>query len=95
VTLQKRTSRAGHLGEKADGSKKSGPAAVVDGLDSTNDRAKSRFILIHGASYVKRNRAGVSQGCFATHPDDNRIVVEKMKDGGFIYAYAGESYRAQ
>jgi hypothetical protein len=95
VTLRKTYSRAGHLGTKADGTKKSGVAAAIDGLDTTNSRARYREIIIHGASYVSRSKAEDSHGCFATHPDDNKKIVEKMKDGGFIYAYAGEAYRAK
>ena len=95
MTLKKTYSRAGHLGPKADGTKKSGMAASIDGLDTTNSRARHRQIIIHGASYVSRSKAADSQGCFATHPDDNKKIVEKMKDGGFIYAYAGEAYRAK
>ena len=52
-------------------------------------------IIIHGASYVNGKRAGDSQGCFATRPEDNKKIVDKMMDGGFIYAYAGESYRVK
>ncbi|MEM6469980.1 MAG: murein L,D-transpeptidase catalytic domain-containing protein [Planctomycetota bacterium] len=83
---------AGSLG-MVNGEKKSGPAAVVHGLESSNSRAKSRAILIHGASYVSRNWAGNSHGCFSTHPDDNAIIVNRLTNGGFIYAYAGEAYR--
>lgn len=95
VTLRQRLSGAGKLGTRADGKKKRDVAAVVEGLDSTNNRAKSRAILIHGASYVSATRAAPSWGCFATRPEDNRKIVARMQNGGFIYAYAGESFRAK
>lgn len=94
VVLGRTSSTAGSLAGKGVKPKKRGPAAIIDGLDTTNSKAKSRLIIIHGASYVSRSVAGNSQGCFATHPEDNAKIVNKMSNGGFIYAYAGESYRA-
>jgi hypothetical protein len=89
VTLNVIQSTAGHLGEEH-GHKKSGPALIIDGLDKgVNDHVKAREIIFHGASYVTAKMAGRSYGCFATEPSINKKIIDIIKGGTFVYAYAG------
>lgn len=81
VTLHTRTSKAGQKG----GARK--PALVIDGLDSTNDNAKARYIIMHGAKYVTDTGAGRSLGCPALKQEVNDDLVELIKGGSFLYSY--------
>ncbi|MBN1929548.1 MAG: murein L,D-transpeptidase catalytic domain family protein [Chlorobiaceae bacterium] len=77
-----------------------GLALRLDGLDSLRNRnAAMRDIVLHQARYVSipyilLNLAtlhgpmiGRSDGCFAVSESDIDEVVEKLADGGFIYAW--------
>ena len=58
----------------------------LDGLSGTNSRARSRAIVIHGASYVSEgSRAGRSWGCFTLDDDVSRAVIDKIKNGALLY----------
>ena len=66
----------------------------MDGLEpGINDRARERDIVIHAASYVnplwsqRQGRIGRSQGCPAVRPQVARQVVDKLKDGQFMFAW--------
>ncbi|WP_300720116.1 murein L,D-transpeptidase catalytic domain family protein [Pseudomonas sp.] len=66
----------------------------MDGLEpGINDRARDRAIVVHGASYVNplwsqtQGRIGRSQGCPAVRPQVARQVVDKLKDGQFMFAW--------
>ena len=66
----------------------------MDGLEpGINDRARDRAIVIHAASYVnplwseRQGRIGRSQGCPAVRPQVARKVVDKLKDGQFMFAW--------
>jgi hypothetical protein len=86
--------RAGQTEQnKAQG--KTGPAVRLQGLDESNRRAANIGILFHGAHYVKPERGviGNSRGCFATSFKDNAQIVELIRDGSFVFAYAGDAYR--
>ncbi|MFT5781838.1 MAG: hypothetical protein ACI9EB_001208 [Pseudomonas sp.] len=66
----------------------------MDGLEpGVNDLARERAIVIHGADYVnplwskRQGRIGRSQGCPAVRPAVARRVIDKLKDGQFMYSW--------
>ena len=73
---------------------KHGYSLRMDGLEpGVNDRARERAIVIHAADYVnplwskRQGRIGRSQGCPAVRPQVARKVVDKLKDGQFMFAW--------
>ncbi|NCN28442.1 murein L,D-transpeptidase catalytic domain family protein [bacterium] len=63
----------------------------LDGLSSTNSKARSRAIVVHGASYVNssRSKMGRSWGCPALDFNYSRDVIGKIKGGSLILAWNG------
>lgn len=66
----------------------------LDGLEpGTNDRARDRLIVIHGASYVdpetavRQGRLGRSYGCPAVRPQVARALIDDLKHGQLLFAY--------
>jgi hypothetical protein len=66
----------------------------LDGLEKgTNDRARERAIVIHGAPYVSASAAkangylGRSLGCPAVRPEIARQLIDTVKAGGLLFAY--------
>ena len=66
----------------------------MDGLEpGINDQARERAIVIHAADYVNpqwsksQGRIGRSLGCPAVRPQVARQVVDKLKDGQFMFAW--------
>jgi hypothetical protein len=67
----------------------------LNGLDpGVNDRAEERRIVIHGAWYVSADHAqrfgrlGRSWGCPALPVESAHAVIDAIKGGSFVYAYA-------
>lgn len=59
----------------------------LDGLSSTNSKARSRAIVIHGASYVREaSLIGRSYGCPALEVRYSADVINSIKGGSLIYA---------
>lgn len=60
----------------------------LDGLSSTNSRARSRSVVIHGASYVQDRDViqGRSWGCPAVSWANRDAVIKYLKNGAMIYA---------
>lgn len=60
----------------------------LDGLSSTNSRARSRAIVVHGADYVQDQNVvqGRSWGCPAVSRANAREVIDRLKEGSLIYA---------
>lgn len=60
----------------------------LDGKSSTNSQARSRAIVIHGASYVRESNViqGRSWGCPAVAMNLRDRVVQTLKGGALIYA---------
>lgn len=64
-----------------------GLSLVLDGLSSTNSNARSRSIVIHGASYVTPGaKIGRSWGCPALDLRYYIEVINQIKGGTLIYA---------
>lgn len=72
---------------------KHGLSLYVDGLDSTNSKARERAIVIHGATYVseevvnKTGRVGRSEGCFALDEAVKDTVIGQLKEGSLLIAF--------
>lgn len=66
---------------------KNGLSLRLDGLSSTNSRARSRAIVIHGASYVKEKSViqGRSWGCPAVALENRDAVLKYLKNGSLLY----------
>ncbi len=67
----------------------------LDGLDrGFNDAARSRAIVIHGAWYAdpaliaRQGRLGRSQGCPALRHEVAGQIIDTLKEGQWVFAYA-------
>lgn len=67
---------------------KHGYSLRLDGLSATNSKARSRAIVVHGASYVSDSnvKAGRSWGCPAVSMANRTKLIDKIKGGSLIYA---------
>jgi hypothetical protein len=70
----------------------------LDGLEpGINDRARERLLVMHGAGYVdpvqarRQGRLGRSWGCPALRPAVAREVIDALKDGQLLFAYADDA----
>jgi hypothetical protein len=77
-----------------------GYSLKLNGLDpGINDRAEERKIVMHGAWYVSADHAqqfgrlGRSWGCPALPVGSARAVIDVIKDGSFVFSYAGDASR--
>lgn len=63
-----------------------GRSLRLDGLESTNNNALSRAIVVHGASYIsdKNSSAGRSWGCPALDESVVQGVIDKIKGGAML-----------
>lgn len=68
----------------------------LDGLDQGfNDKARERFIVLHGASYVgdqflklhNYTHVGRSWGCPAVSNEDATQIIDFLKNGACLYIY--------
>ena len=73
---------------------KHGLSLKLDGLEKGfNDNARSRYIVMHGASYVTeayiraRGQAGRSWGCPAIDPAMTKEIIHKLKGGSLLFGY--------
>ena len=70
-----------------------GPNVLLDGLDYSNDRARDRAIIVHGADYAdpqflaREGKLGRSYGCFSTAHTDLPMLRERMGEGRLLFAY--------
>ncbi len=60
----------------------------LDGLSSTNSKARARAIVVHAADYVQESAViqGRSWGCPAVAPQNRDKVISLLKGGSIIYA---------
>ncbi|HEY2294433.1 MAG TPA: murein L,D-transpeptidase catalytic domain family protein [Thermoanaerobaculia bacterium] len=75
-----------------------GYSLTLKGLDpGINDQAETRHIVMHGAWYVSEDHArqfgmiGRSWGCPALSQTVAPAVIDAIKGGSFLYAYAGSA----
>ena len=75
-----------------------GYSLVLNGLEKgINDRAKERYIVIHGADYANprfaqsQGRLGRSLGCPALPKDISKKAIDMIKNGSVIFAYGNDS----
>lgn len=66
----------------------------LDGLDpGFNDRARERYIVMHGAPYVdpelaeRQGRLGRSLGCPAVRPEVAQQIIDTLREGQWLFAY--------
>ena len=62
----------------------------IDGLSSTNSKARPRAILVHKARYVRQDSNGIqgmSWGCFAIDVRHNKWVIDVLKNGSPLFAH--------
>lgn len=70
-----------------------GPNVLLDGLEYSNDRARDRAIIIHGADYAdptflaREGKLGRSYGCFSTAHADLPMLRDRMGVGRLLFAY--------
>jgi hypothetical protein len=74
---------------------RNGYSLQLDGLDvGLNDKARERAIVMHGADYVSEDflqaqgRLGRSFGCPAVRRQVARDLIDTIKGGTLVYAYA-------
>lgn len=74
---------------------KNGYSLRLDGLEpGVNDRARERAIVMHGAPYVHQElsrtlgRLGRSWGCPAVRSAVAKAIIDRIKGGGLVFAYA-------
>ncbi len=71
-----------------------GPNVLLDGLEYSNNLARDRAIIIHGADYAdpeflaREGRLGRSYGCFSTAHADLPMLRERMGYGRLLFAAA-------
>jgi len=71
-----------------------GPNVLLDGLEYTNDRARERAIIVHGADYAdpeflaREGKLGRSYGCFSVAQADLPRLRERMGEGRLLFAWA-------
>jgi len=72
---------------------KNGLSLVLDGIDRSNDQARPRAIVLHGAKYVSEEfiaankRLGWSEGCFAVSLTDAPYLINLLQSGSVILSY--------
>ncbi len=71
-----------------------GYSLVLDGLNSSNSKARDRAIVIHGADYVKdgNSKQGRSWGCPALPRNVSENVIDKIKGGSLVFSYHASYY---
>jgi hypothetical protein len=64
-----------------------GPSVRLDGLSSTNSNLRARAVVFHGWDGVKEGNyiQGLSRGCITMDWAFKDAVLEKIKEGSFLY----------
>ena len=71
-----------------------GPNVLLDGLEYTNNLARERAIIVHGADYAdpaflaREGKLGRSYGCFSVAHHDLPVLRERMGEGRLLFAWA-------
>lgn len=72
---------------------KHGVSLKLDGVSETNNNARERLIVLHGADYAtqwfadQKGRLGLSQGCPAVAPDKIEALIKRLKGQGLLYIH--------
>lgn len=68
---------------------KNGLSLKLDGQEARNSKVRSRYVVIHGADYVKPSlsKMGRSQGCPAVSRANTDWYINKVKNGSLLYIY--------
>lgn len=78
----------------ASSGRQQGPNVLLDGLEYTNDKARERAIIVHGADYAdpdflaREGKLGRSYGCFSVAHGDLPRLRERMGRGRLLLALA-------
>lgn len=74
---------------------KHGLSLRIKGLEpGINDKAEDRSVVFHAANYVssefaaEHGRLGRSWGCFALNPESAARIINEIKEGSIVFAYA-------
>jgi len=69
---------------------KYGASMRTDGLEPTNNMARPRAIVMHPSNYVSegRKKQGRSWGCPAVPYSWITRLIERLRDGSFMFAYS-------
>lgn len=73
---------------------KHGYSLRLNGIENINKNVRDRAIVVHSANYATaayaqaNGRLGTSWGCFALSPSVSAKVIQTIKNGSMIYAYA-------
>jgi hypothetical protein len=71
-----------------------GPNVLLDGLEYSNNLARERAIIVHGADYAdpdflaREGKLGRSYGCFSVAHHDLPVLRERMGEGRLLFAWA-------
>lgn len=75
-----------------------GYSLVLNGLEKgINDKAKDRYIVIHGADYANpkiaksQGRLGRSLGCPALPRDISKKAIDMIKNGSVLFVYGNDA----
>ncbi len=74
-------------------SEKNGISLYLDGVDRSNNNARIRTIVLHGAKYVgddfikKNGRLGWSEGCFAVGIEHVNNLINLLQNGSILLSY--------
>lgn len=71
---------------------KYGLSMRLDGLEKSNNKARERAIVVHGANYVNPNQSpiGRSWGCPAVEMSQIKKVVNQLKNGSLYFVWHPE-----
>ena len=74
-------------------SQKNGLSLYLDGIDRSNNAARARNIVLHGAKYAgedfitQNGRLGWSEGCFAVPMESTNYIINILQSGSIIFSY--------
>lgn len=75
-----------------------GYSLILNGLEKgINDKAKDRYIVIHGADYANpkiaksQGRLGRSLGCPALPKDISKKAIDMIKNGSVLFVYGNDT----
>jgi hypothetical protein len=76
---------------------KHGLSMRMDGLEKTNNNARQRAVVLHGADYVSENfikstgYLGRSWGCPAVNPELNEPIINAIGNGSCLFIYSPQA----